>query len=158
MNGESSERSSSMSDRPVPNKQHRKSHSLKDPPPCWWQEQIDFAILVPKMTKGHDNFRLMIPPGSLFDPDDVNRLPSPTTPFAFPFNPTSDQALNGMLADLPYMPTAMDSVTHMVGLPRVCGLPTTHQLLLQCVCPVRVGTQPWWIREPTSALRVCWRL
>jgi hypothetical protein len=93
-----------------------------DPPPYWWQEQIDFAILVPKMTKGHDNFRLMFPLESLFDPDDINHSPSPTTPFAFPFDPTSDQALDGMLADLPYMPMAMDSVTHMVGLPCICGL------------------------------------
>ncbi len=34
MNGESSERSSSMSDRPVPNEQHRESHSLKHAQKC----------------------------------------------------------------------------------------------------------------------------
>jgi hypothetical protein len=34
----------------------------------------------------------------------------------------SDQALVGMLADLPDMPTAMDSFTHVIGLPRICGL------------------------------------
>jgi hypothetical protein len=64
---------------------------------------------------------MVFPPGSLFDPNDLAR-PSPSTPFAFPINPTSDQALVEMLTNLPDMPTAMDSVTHVVGLLHVCGL------------------------------------
>jgi hypothetical protein len=59
--------------------------------------------------------------GSLFDPDDLAQ-PPPSMPFAFPLNPTSDQALVGMIADLPDMPTAMDSVTHVIGLLHICGL------------------------------------
>jgi hypothetical protein len=43
-------------------------------------------------------------------------------PFAFPINPPSDQALVGMLANLPDMLPAMDSVIHVIGFPRVCGL------------------------------------
>jgi hypothetical protein len=64
---------------------------------------------------------MVFPLGSLFDPDDLSQPPL-SMPFAFPINPTSDQALVGMLADLTDMPTAMDSVTHVVGLLRVCGL------------------------------------
>jgi hypothetical protein len=64
---------------------------------------------------------MVFPPGSLFDPDDLEQ-PPPSTPFAFPLNPTSDQAFVGMLADLSDMPTAMDSVTHVVSLLRICGL------------------------------------
>ena len=91
-------------------------------PPSSCQGQIDFSILVPKMTKCHDDPTCMFPPGSLLDPDEVNHPPSPVMPFDFPLDLASDQALDGMLAGLPYMPTAMDSVTHMVGFPRVCGL------------------------------------
>ena len=93
-----------------------------EPPPSLCQGQIDFSVPVPKMTKSHDNPTWMFPPGSLLDPDDINHPPSLTTPFEFPLDLKSDQTLDGMLAGLPYMPTAMDSVTHMVGFPRVCGL------------------------------------
>jgi hypothetical protein len=64
----------------------------------------------------------MFPLGSLFDPDDHAWPPSPTTPLAFPFNYGSDQTLDELLADLPDSPSTMDSVTHIVGIPRVCGL------------------------------------
>jgi hypothetical protein len=93
-----------------------------EPPPSLCQGQIDFSILVPKITKSHDNSTWMFPPGSLLDPDKVNHPPSPMTPFEFPLDLKSDQTLAGMLAGLPFMPTAMDSVTHMVGFLRVCGL------------------------------------
>jgi hypothetical protein len=92
-----------------------------EPPPHWWQHHIDFSIPLPKVSRCHDDFEMVFPPGSLFDPDDLAQ-PPPSMPFAFPIDPTSDQALVGMLADLPDMPPAMDSVTHVIGLPRICGL------------------------------------
>jgi hypothetical protein len=64
----------------------------------------------------------MFPLGSLFDTDDIAHPPSPTAPFTFPFDPSSDHALDGMLAEIPAVPTTMDSVTHIVGIPRFCGL------------------------------------
>jgi hypothetical protein len=64
----------------------------------------------------------MFPPGSLFDPDELAWPPSPTTLFGFPLDPTSDQAFAGMVAELPDLPNTMDSIMHVVGLPRVCGL------------------------------------
>ncbi len=92
------------------------------PPLPWWQGQIDFPIPLSKVSKCHEDYEVMFPPGSLFDPEDVARPHSPTTSFDFCFDPTYDQALEGMLAELPIMPTTMDSVTHIVSLPNVCGL------------------------------------
>jgi hypothetical protein len=80
-------------------------------PPHWWQYQILFSNPLPKVSQ---QFLIVFPPGTLFDPDDLAQPPSPSTPFDFPFDPTSDQALAGML--LPDTPTNMDSVTHVVGL------------------------------------------
>jgi hypothetical protein len=97
------------------------SHPPAEPPSQQWQNQIDFSILLPKVSQCCDNFEMVFSPGSLFDPDNLAR-PPPSMPFAFPLNPTSDQALVGMLVDLPDMLTAMDSVIHVVGLPHVCGL------------------------------------
>jgi hypothetical protein len=65
---------------------------------------------------------MIFPPGSLFDPDDLAWPPSPTTPLGFPLDYGSDQALDGLLADLPDSPSTMDSVTHIVGVPCICGL------------------------------------
>jgi hypothetical protein len=59
---------------------------------------------------------MVFPLGSHFNPDNLAH------PYPLPHLPTSDQALAGMLADLPDMPAAMDSVTHVIGLPRICGL------------------------------------
>jgi hypothetical protein len=91
-------------------------------PPLWWQGQIDFHLPLPKVSRCRDNIDIMFPPGSLFDPDELAWPPSPTTPFGFPFDPTSDQAFAGMVAELPDLPNTIDSVMHVVGLPRVCGL------------------------------------
>ncbi len=82
-----------------------------EPPLCWWQGQIDFSIPLPKVSQGDEDYKVVFPPSSLFDPDEVASPPSPTTTFNFPFNPMSDQTLEGMLAELPDMPTTMDSVT-----------------------------------------------
>jgi hypothetical protein len=65
---------------------------------------------------------MIFPPGSLFDPDDLAWPSSPTTPIAFPFDHGSDQALDELLADLLDLPSTMDSVTHIVGVPCICGL------------------------------------
>jgi hypothetical protein len=62
------------------------------------------------------------PQGSVMDPSILIRMESPRTPFEFPFDmPTSTPVVPHMDTDfLPFAP--MDSVTRVVGLPRVCGL------------------------------------
>ncbi len=92
------------------------------PSPPWWRDQIEFNLPLPKVSRYHDNLTVMFPPGSLFDPDDLAWPPSPTTPIAFPFDYGSDRALDELLADLPDSPSTMDSITHIVGILRVCGL------------------------------------
>jgi hypothetical protein len=47
---------------------------------------------------------------------------SPTTPFEFPFDPKADKNYDSMLAELPDIPSTMDSVMRVFGTPRVCGL------------------------------------
>jgi hypothetical protein len=40
-------------------------------PPHQWQNQNDFSIPLPKVSQCRDNFEMVFPPGSLFDPDDL---------------------------------------------------------------------------------------
>jgi hypothetical protein len=42
-----------------------------EPPPHQWQNHIDFSIPYPKVSQCCDNFEMVFPPGSLFDPDDL---------------------------------------------------------------------------------------
>jgi hypothetical protein len=98
------------------------SWPLAEPPPHWWQDQIDFRIPLPKISRHRDEHATMFPPGSLFDPEGLDGPPSSTSAFDFPFDLTPSQALVGMMADLPDIPSILDSVTHVVGLPRICDL------------------------------------
>jgi hypothetical protein len=49
-----------------------------EPPPHWWQNQIDFSIPLPKVSQCCDNFEMVFPPGSLFDPDTWYNLLHPS--------------------------------------------------------------------------------
>jgi hypothetical protein len=63
-----------------------------------------------------------LPPGSLTDPSILIRTASPTTQFKFPFHTAEETYCDyNILAGTPQQ-CLMDSVTHVVGLPRVCGL------------------------------------
>ena len=62
------------------------------------------------------------PVGLMVDDTNMARPPSPTTPFEFPFDPTVDQYFASVLAELPDIPSTMDSVTTVVSSPWVCGL------------------------------------
>jgi hypothetical protein len=62
------------------------------------------------------------PVGSMVDDTAMARLHSPSMPFEFLFDPTVNQYFASVLAELPDIPSTMDSVTRVVGTPRVCGL------------------------------------
>ncbi|KAL7528065.1 hypothetical protein ACHAWF_009840 [Thalassiosira exigua] len=62
------------------------------------------------------------PLGSMFDPDKVDRPISPDLVCDFPMDLRADAELDSILAELPSMPSLMDSVVHVVDRPRVLGL------------------------------------
>ena len=62
------------------------------------------------------------PVGLMVDDTDIARLPLPNTPFEFPFDLTVDQYFASVLAELPDIPSLMDSVTRVISSPWVCGL------------------------------------
>jgi hypothetical protein len=64
------------------------------------------------------------------DPSILVRPTSPQTLFEFPFDMPPDHTAPCMDKDLlPYKP--MDSLTHVVGLPRVCGLKCINNMVAQ---------------------------
>ena len=70
-------------------------------------------------------------PGSLTDPGILVRPASPTTPFEFPFQVAEEtycdfNVSGGLPGD-----NLRDSVTHVVGLPRVCGLSLDSDLVVR---------------------------
>jgi hypothetical protein len=67
-----------------------------------------------------------IPQGSIMDPSLLVRPASPTTPFEFPFDIPHDTTTTGFGDYVPHGDT-MDSVTRVVGLPRVFGLKGVEQ-------------------------------
>jgi hypothetical protein len=96
-----------------------------EPPPTkhWWQDQIQLNIPLPKVQRCTATPDGIFPPGSIFDPDELARPPLPSMPFDFPFDVSSDNAIEDMHPGIPpNVPSVMDSVTHVVDLPRVCGL------------------------------------
>ena len=72
-----------------------------------------------------------IPPGSSADPSILLRPASPTTPFEFPFGLAEETYCDFNVTDALPQPSLKDSVTRVVGLPRVCGLPMTEDRLVQ---------------------------
>jgi hypothetical protein len=96
-----------------------------EPPPTqqWWQDHIQVNVPLPKVQRCSDTADVFFPAGSIFDPDGLARPPLPSTPFDFPFPTTSTDVLaDAPPSEPPDLPSIMDSVTHVVGLPRVCGL------------------------------------
>jgi hypothetical protein len=87
---------------------------------------LDKAHLVPQ--EASDYF---IPPGSSVDPSILLRPASPTTPFEFPFNNTEESYCDFNVSDGLPQPCLMDSVTHVVGLPRVCSLSLVDDLVVR---------------------------
>ena len=96
-----------------------------EPPPAqhWWQDHIKVHVPLPKVLRCSDTANVFFPAGSIFDPDKLSQPPSPSTPFDFPFPDTvADTFTDAPPGTPPDLPSIMDSVTHVVGLPRVCGL------------------------------------
>jgi hypothetical protein len=63
-----------------------------------------------------------VPPGSMIDVATFDCAPSPTMPFEYSFDSKADKYYDSVLAELPDIPSTMDSVTRVLGTPRVCGL------------------------------------
>ncbi len=82
------------------------------------------------------------PPGSLTDPSILVRPASPTTPFEFPFQVAEEtycdfNVSGGLPGD-----NLRDSVTHVVGLPRVCGLLLDTDLVVR-VSRATTSSEAW---------------
>ena len=94
--------------------QQRPSHS----PPPHQPYSVEYAV---PMDKARPTPQSYFPQGSILDPGILIRPSSPVTPFEFPFNlpPTYTPTCFDETTS-PCVP--MDSVTRVVGLPRVYGL------------------------------------
>ncbi len=83
-----------------------------------------------------------IPPGSLVNPSILIRPASPTTPFEFPFYTTEEMYCDFNVANGCPQPCLMNSVTHVVGLPRVCGLSLVGDVVVRVSCAT-TGPDSW---------------
>jgi hypothetical protein len=80
-----------------------------------------------------------LPPGSSADLNILLRPASPTTPFEFPFNAAEEMYCDFNVSDGTPQQCLMDSVTHVVGLPHVCGLSKLDDLVVRVS---RMVTEP----------------
>lgn len=71
---------------------------------------------------GNERHTEYFPAGSIADETDITRPSSPSTPFEFPVNDDGAQYFDNVIAELPDIPSTMDSVTRIITSPRVCGL------------------------------------
>ncbi len=81
-------------------------------------------------------------PGSLTDPSILIRPASPTTPFEFPFPIAEETYCDFNVSGGPPCDTLRDSVTHVVGLPRVCGLSLDNDLVVR-VSRATTSSEAW---------------
>jgi hypothetical protein len=93
-------------------------------PPVWVQPLVEFHIPLDKARALPTEVEeyCIVPPGLSADPSILLRPASPTTPFEFPFHIAEEAYCDFNVSDGLPQPCLMDSVTHVVGLPRVCGL------------------------------------
>jgi hypothetical protein len=95
------------------------------PSPPRWHQLVEYHVPLDKV---HSPDHPYFPQGLVMDPSILVRPASPWTPFEFQFNMPPDHMAPCMDEDLlPYKP--MDSVTHVVGLPWVCGLKCVNDMV-----------------------------
>ena len=93
------------------------------PPPITHRALVAYNI---PLDKARRTPHVYFPQGSIMDPGLLVRPASPTTPFEFPFDIPHDTPQTGFGDYVPHGDT-MDSVTRVVGLPRVFGLKGDEQ-------------------------------
>ena len=91
-------------------------------PPVWVQPLVEYHIPLDKARALPTEVEeyCLNPPGLLADPSILLRPASPMTPFEFPFHIAEEAYCDFNISDGLPQPCLMDSVTHVVGLPRVC--------------------------------------
>jgi hypothetical protein len=90
----------------------------RTPSPPRQRKLVEYHV---PLDKAHPPDPPCFPQGLVMDPSILIRLVLPRTPFEFPFDMPTDHMAPHMDVDLlPFKP--MDSVTHIKGLLRVCGL------------------------------------
>lgn len=92
------------------------------PPPTHPSDDVSLGNCSDSSQMSIDFDEVKPPPGSLFDSVELERPPSPDVVSDFPFDPTADDHLDSLTADLPQMPTLFDSVARVVCRTRVVGL------------------------------------
>ncbi len=93
------------------------------PPPIMHHTLVEYNIPLDKARRPSPTY---IPLGSIIDPSLLVRPASPTTLFEFPFDIPHGPTPTGFGDYVPHEDT-MDSVTRVVGLPRVFGLKGDEQ-------------------------------
>jgi hypothetical protein len=72
-----------------------------------------------------------LPPGSAADPGIPLRLASPSTPFEFPFNITTQIHGDFNVTDGMPLPLLRYNASKVIGLPRVCGLAHDNNIVVK---------------------------
>jgi hypothetical protein len=105
-------------------------------PPVWVQPLVEFHIPLNKVRALPPEVEeyCLVPPGSLADLSILLRPASPTIPFKFPFHIAEKAYCDFDVSDGLPQPCLMDSVTHVVRLPRVCGLLFDNDLVVRVSC------------------------
>ena len=133
--------------QPPPPRTQRLSFPSLPPRPASPREVrplVSYAVPLDKARRlsngGNDD--LFHAPGSLADPRLLICPASPTTPFEFPFQVAEETYCDfNVSSGLPCV-DLMDSVTHVVGLPRVCGLSLDSDLVVR-VSRATTSSEVW---------------
>jgi hypothetical protein len=101
-------------------------------PPVRVQSLMEFHFLLDKAQALPTEVEeyCLVPLGPLADPSRLLWPAYPTTPFEFPFHIAEEAYCDFNVLDGLPQPCLMDSVTHVVRLPRVCGLSLDDDLVV----------------------------
>jgi hypothetical protein len=120
--------------------------------PCSVSPLVPFKVPVDKARLApQDIDDSFIPQGSLADPSILIRAVSPTTSFEFPV-PMAEEAYGDFNVSMGIPCDSLrDSVTHVVGLPRVCGLSLDSDLVVS-VSHATSSPEAWDTPSPASPM------
>jgi hypothetical protein len=100
-------------------------------PHVWTTQKVEYYIPLDKAwARPRDMTEDCIPLGSAANPGILLRLASPSTPFEFPFDMTTQMYGDFNITDGLPLPLLKYSVLKVIGLPRVCGLAHNNDIVV----------------------------